>query len=106
MWDNPAIARLSERFSRFARLITFDKRGTGMSDPVTSAPTMEQRMDDIRAVMDAAGSRSAAIFGVSEGGTLSLLFAHAHPERASALVMYGSRARRLAGPDYPWRLMA
>jgi pimeloyl-ACP methyl ester carboxylesterase/DNA-binding CsgD family transcriptional regulator len=103
-WEEPNLARFLSRLASFARLIVFDKRGTGMSDPVTTAPTMEERMDDIRAVMDAVGSKSAAIFGVSEGGTLSLLFARAHPERARALVMYGSWARRLRAPDYPWGL--
>jgi pimeloyl-ACP methyl ester carboxylesterase/DNA-binding CsgD family transcriptional regulator len=73
-----------------------------MSDPVASAPSMEQRMDDIRAVMDAVDSSRAAIFGVSEGGTLSLLFARAHPQRTQALILYGSWARRLAGSDYPY----
>ena len=77
-----------------------------MSDPATSPPTMDERMDDIRAVMDAAGSSRATVFGVSEGGTLSLLFAHRHPERARALILYGSWARRLVGPDYPWGLPA
>jgi pimeloyl-ACP methyl ester carboxylesterase/DNA-binding CsgD family transcriptional regulator len=103
-WEEPNLARFLNRLASFSRLIVFDKRGTGMSDPATAAPTMEQRMDDIRAVMDAAGSARAAVFGVSEGGTLSLLFAHRHPERAKALVLYGSWARRLAAPDYPWGL--
>jgi pimeloyl-ACP methyl ester carboxylesterase/DNA-binding CsgD family transcriptional regulator len=85
----------------FARLIVFDKRGTGMSDPVDSPPPMDQRMDDIRAVLDAAGSSRSTLFGISEGGTLSLLFAQAHPERTQALVLYGSWARRTSGPDYP-----
>jgi pimeloyl-ACP methyl ester carboxylesterase/DNA-binding CsgD family transcriptional regulator len=80
----------------------FDKRGTGMSDPVSSPPSMDQRMDDIRAVMDAAGSRRATMFGISEGGTLSLLFACSHPQRAESVIVYGSWARRLAGPGYPF----
>jgi pimeloyl-ACP methyl ester carboxylesterase/DNA-binding CsgD family transcriptional regulator len=101
-WEEPNLAHLLTRLASFARLIVFDKRGTGMSDPATSAPTMQERMDDIRAVMDAVGSRRASIFGVSEGGTLSLLFAHAHPERVRALILYGSWSRRLVGPDYPW----
>src|SRR4051794_23665193 len=72
-----------------------------MSDPVATVPSMDERMDDIGAVMDAAGSTNAALFGVSEGGTLSLLFADANPARTRALIMYGSWARRLSGPDYP-----
>jgi pimeloyl-ACP methyl ester carboxylesterase len=101
-WEEPRLARFLTRLASFSRLIVFDKRGTGMSDPVVSAPSMEQRMDDIRAVMDAVDSSRAAMFGVSEGGTLSLLFARAHPHRTHALIMYGSWARRLAGPDYPY----
>jgi pimeloyl-ACP methyl ester carboxylesterase/DNA-binding CsgD family transcriptional regulator len=103
-WEEPTLARFLTRLAAFSRLIVFDKRGTGMSDPVTSPPTMEERMDDIRAVMDATGSTRAAIFGVSEGGTLSMLFAHRHPERVRALALYGSWARRLAAADYPWGL--
>lgn len=101
-WEQPRLAHFLSRLASFSRLIVFDKRGSGMSDPVDRPPSMEQRMDDIRAVMDAAGSRRATLFGVSEGGTLSLLFAHKHPERTRALVLYGSWARRLAGPDYPY----
>src|SRR5436190_1454702 len=97
-WEEPHLAHFLTRLASFSRLILFDKRGTGMSDPVDSPPTMAERMDDIRAVMDAAGSDKAAMFGVSEGGTLSLLFGDAHPERARALIVYGSWARRLAGP--------
>jgi len=104
-WEEPHLARFFTRLASFSRLIAFDKRGTGMSDPVAEPPTMEERMDDIRAVMDAAGSERAAILGVSEGGTLGMLFSRAHPERTSALVLYGSWARRLAGgADYPWGL--
>ena len=101
-WEQPRLARFLNRLASFSRLIMFDKRGTGMSDPVPEPPTMTERMDDIHAVMDAAGSAVATIFGVSEGGTLSLLFARAFPERAASLVLYGSWARRLSGPDYPY----
>ena len=101
-WEQPRLAHLLNRLASFSRLIVFDKRGTGMSDPVPAPPSMDQRMDDLRAVMDAADSERAAVFGISEGGTLSLLFAHAYPERATALVLYASWARRLAGPDYPF----
>jgi len=101
-WEEPSLAHFLTRLASFARLIVFDKRGTGMSDPTVGAPTMEERMDDLRAVMDAADSERAAVMGVSEGGTLSLLFSLTHPQRASALILYGSWARRLAAPDYPW----
>jgi pimeloyl-ACP methyl ester carboxylesterase len=101
-WEEPRLAHFLGRLASFSRLIVFDKRGTGMSDPVASPPSMDQRMDDIRTVMDAAGSGRGTIFGISEGGTLGLLFSHAHPERTQALILYGSWARRLAGPDYPY----
>jgi len=101
-WEQPRLAHLLSRLASFSRLIVFDKRGTGMSDPVADPPSMADRMDDIRAVMDAAGSTRATMFGISEGGTLSLLFGQAHPERCQSIVLYGSWARRLAGPDYPY----
>ena len=101
-WEEPRLAHFLGRLASFSRLIVFDKRGTGMSDPVVSPPSMEQRMDDIRAVMDAVGSSRATMFGISEGGTMSLLFARAHPARTSSLILYGSWARRLAGPGYPY----
>ena len=95
-------ARFFERISSFSRLIIFDKRGTGLSDPVTEVPTLEQRIDDVRAVMDAAGSERAALFGISEGGPMSVLFAATHPERVTALVLYGAMGRTTEAPDYPW----
>jgi len=101
-WEEPTLARFLTRLASFSRLIVFDKRGTGMSDPVAGPPSMDERMEDIGAVMDAVGSDRAAVFGISEGGTLSLLFGAAHPERAQAVILYGSWARRLAGPDYPY----
>lgn len=101
-WEEPRLARFLTRLASFSRLIVFDKRGTGMSDPVASPPSMDERMEDIGAVMDAVGSARAAMLGISEGGTLSVLFADAHPERTQALVMYGSWSRRIAGPDYPY----
>ena len=101
-WEQPRLAHFLSRLASFSRLIMFDKRGSGMSDPVDSSPSMDERMDDIRAVMDAVGSRSGTLFGISEGGTLSMLFAYRHPERTRALVLYGSWARRVAGPDYPY----
>jgi len=101
-WDNPGYRRLFERISSYARLIRFDKRGTGLSDRTTSIPTLEQRMDDVRAVMDAAGSSRASLFGFSEGGAMAILFAATYPERTSALVLYGTYAREAWAPDHPW----
>jgi pimeloyl-ACP methyl ester carboxylesterase len=101
-WDSPPFARFFERISAFSRLIIFDKRGTGLSDPVTEAPTLEQRVDDVRAVMDAAGSERAALFGISEGGPMSVLFAATHPDRATALILHGAMGRTTEAPDYPW----
>jgi pimeloyl-ACP methyl ester carboxylesterase len=101
-WESPAFARFFERISSFSRLIIFDKRGTGLSDPVTEAPTLEQRIDDVRAVMDAAGSERAALFGISEGGPMSVLFAATHPDRVTALVLHGAMGRTTEAPDYPW----
>jgi pimeloyl-ACP methyl ester carboxylesterase len=102
MWENPHLNRFAQRLSRFARVITFDKRGTGMSDPVAAVPTLEQRMDDIRAVMDAAGSERAFVMGVSEGAPLCILFAATHPERTNGLILFGGMARATWAPDYPW----
>src|SRR5215467_2989011 len=104
MWEHPWPRRLLERLGSFSRLIRFDKRGTGLSDRVGSTPTLEQRMDDVRAVMDAAGSERAALFGISEGGPMSILFATTYPERTTALILYGSYARRSAAPDHPFGL--
>lgn len=100
-WQVPGIAFFNRRLAAFSRLVCFDKRGTGMSDPVVGAPTLETRMDDVRAVMDAVGSERAALLGVSEGGPMSLLFAATYPERVWALVLAGSYARVLWAPDYP-----
>jgi pimeloyl-ACP methyl ester carboxylesterase len=101
-WESAPMARFFERISAFARMIVFDKRGTGLSDPVTEVPTLEERIDDVRAVMDAAGSERAALLGISEGGPMSVLFAATHPERATALVLYGAMGRTTEAPDYPW----
>jgi class 3 adenylate cyclase len=92
-WDDPSHARWLNRLARFARVISFDKRGTGLSDRVDTMPGMDQRMDDVRAVLDAVGSRSAVLLGVSEGGSLAALFAATHPERCRALVLYGAFAQ-------------
>ena len=104
LWEQPRVARVLERLGSFCRVVNFDKRGTGLSDrvPVDRLPTLEQRMDDVRAVMDAAGSERAVVFGHSEGGPMSLLFAAAYPQRTEGLVIYGSFAVRLRQPDYPW----
>ena len=99
-WEPPSL-HVTERLSSFSRLIYFDKRGTGMSDPVTDVPTLEERMDDVRAVMDAAGSERAAFFGFSEGGAMALLFAATYPERTRALALWGAMARTTYAPDYP-----
>ena len=101
-WTEPSFARFLRRLASFSRLILFDKRGTGLSDRVGALPTLEQRMDDVRAVMDAVGSRQAALLGVSEGGPLCALFATTYPERTRALVMIGTYAKRRWAPDYPW----
>jgi class 3 adenylate cyclase len=102
LWEAPPFAHFFERLASFSRVILFDKRGTGLSDPVAEAPTLEQRIDDVRAVMDAAGSERAAMLGISEGGPMCVLFAATHPERATALVLYGAMARTTEAPDYPW----
>lgn len=103
-WTEPTFARFLETLASFSRLILLDKRGTGLSDrvPLSDLPTLEQRMDDVRAVMDAVGSEHAVIVGVSEGGPMSALFAATYPEKTLALVMIGSYARRLKDENYPW----
>ena len=101
-WESPAHARLFKRFASMARLIVFDKRGTGMSDRPSSPETLEARMDDIRAVMDAAGSERAVLFGLGEAGPLCLLFAATYPERTAGLVLLHSTPRFVRAPDLPW----
>ena len=101
-WQVPSLDRWFKRLSGFARLIIFDKRGTGMSDKVEGGFSLEARMDDVRAVMDAAGSERTAIVGVSEGVPMSILFAATYPDRVGAMVLYGGFARTLWAPDYPW----
>ena len=102
-WQEPRYAHLLERLASFSRLIMFDKRGTGLSDRPAGLPDLETRMDDVRAVMDAAGSERAALFGYSEGGPMSCLFAATYPERTIALVLYGTYAKRCdPDDDYPW----
>ena len=92
VWDNPGYVHFLSRLAAFSRVILFDKRGTGLSDRISGVANLEDRMDDVRAVMDAVGSERAALFGVSEGGPMSLLFAATYPDRASGLVLYGSYA--------------
>ncbi len=92
-WDEPSFARWLRRLGNFSRVIMFDKRGTGLSDQVSELPGMDQRMDDVSAVMDAVGIERAAIFGISEGGSLATLFAASHPERSKALIIYGGFAQ-------------
>ncbi|HEX2059463.1 MAG TPA: alpha/beta fold hydrolase [Thermoanaerobaculia bacterium] len=103
-WAEPSFARFLTRLSGFSRLILFDKRGTGLSDPVplSQLPSLEQRMDDVRAVMRAARSQRAVLMGVSEGGPLCALFAATYPEQVAGVVIIGGYARRLWAPDYPW----
>jgi pimeloyl-ACP methyl ester carboxylesterase/DNA-binding winged helix-turn-helix (wHTH) protein len=103
-WREPRFARFLMRLASFARLILFDKRGTGLSDrvPNNELPTLEQRMDDVRAVMDAVGSERAALCGVSEGGPMCSLFAATYPEKTLALVMIGTYAKRIRDDEYPW----
>jgi class 3 adenylate cyclase len=104
MWDEPDYTAFLERLASFSRLIIFDKRGTGLSDPVPldRLPTLEQRMDDVRAVMDAVGSDRAALLGHSEGGNMCILFSATYPDRTTALVLVGCYAKRIRSDDYPW----
>lgn len=103
-WEEPHLAAFLNRLASFARLIILDKRGTGLSDRValSELPTLEQRMDDLRAVMDAAGSESASVFGTSEAGAMCLLFAATHPQRVRSVLTFGSYAKRIRSADYPW----
>ena len=102
-WQEPVIARFLERLASFSRLILIDKRGTGLSDPHPggSAPSLEERMDDVRAVLDAVGSRRAHLFGISEGGPMNVLFAATYPERTASLILFGTYARLQRSDDHP-----
>ena len=100
-WETPPFSEIYPHLASFGRLIVFDKRGVGLSDRGATVPTLEERMDDVRAVLDAAGSERAALIGISEGGPMSLLFAATYPERVAALVLWASFARVSAAPDYP-----
>src|SRR5579884_1993220 len=101
-WTEPTIARYFNRLASFSRLILFDRRGTGLSDPVPRAPTLEEQMDDVVAVMDAAGSEQAAFYAQLEGGAMAVLLAATHPERTRALVLYEAQPRMSWAPDYDW----
>src|SRR5947209_5825746 len=101
-WEEPGVAHYFKRLASFSRLIMFDRRGSGLSDPVLRAPTLEEQMDDVVAVMDAAGSEQAAVFAQLEGGAMGALFAATHPERTKALVLYEAQPRMSWAPDYDW----
>jgi pimeloyl-ACP methyl ester carboxylesterase len=106
LWEQPAVARFLRRLASFSRLVVLDKRGQGLSDRPANPPTLEDSMDDLRAVMEAAGCERPAIFGISEGGPMSALFAATYPERVSSLVLYGTYARMVEAPDFPWGIPA
>jgi class 3 adenylate cyclase len=101
LWEDPEYRRFCERLASFSRLILFDKRGMGLSDRVRVG-TLEERMDDVRAILDAVGSESAALMGVSEGGPMSILFAATYPERTRALVLCGAEVKEETTDDWPW----
>ena len=101
-WEHPRRAMFFEKFSQFCRLIRFDKRGTGLSDRPTKMATLEERTDDIRAVMDAVGIERAHLFGGSEGGSMTSMFAAMHPERTQSLIIWGAQAKWINTPDHPW----
>ena len=102
LFEYPLRARFMRRLSSFARVITYDKRGQGLSDRPADPPTLEDSMDDLRAVLDATECESAVVIGISEGGPMSMLFAATFPERVSSLVLYGTYAKMVSSPDYPW----
>ena len=102
MWEQAWVSKMLRQFAAFSRLIMFDRRGTGLSDPVLGAPTLEEQMDDLVAVMDAVGSEQAAVFAMLEAGSMASLFAATHPERTRALVLYEASARMTAAPGYDW----
>lgn len=101
-WEHPVVARYFRRLASFSRLIMFDRRGTGLSDPVFGPPALEEQMDDVVAVMDAVGSTQAALFAQMEGGAMAALFAATHPERTAALILYEALPRTSWAPDYDW----
>jgi class 3 adenylate cyclase len=102
LFTEPSLAALGKRIERFARIMTFDRRGSGLSDPMIGAPTLEEQMDDVIAVMDACDSEQAALFGTLEGGPLAALFAATYPDRVRSLILYSTFARATWAPDYDW----
>jgi class 3 adenylate cyclase len=102
LWAEPRVAGFFQRIARFSRLILFDRRGTGLSDPIVSATTLEDQMEDVTAVLDAVGSRQAAVFAQSEGAAMAMLYAATHPDRTRALVLYAGMARVTSAPGYEW----
>ncbi len=102
LWSEPMLEAVMGRLTQFARVITFDRRGSGLSDPFFGAPTLEEQMDDVLAVLDAAGSERSAIVGTLEGGPMAALFAATYPERVEALILYATFARAIWAPDYDW----
>jgi pimeloyl-ACP methyl ester carboxylesterase len=103
-WEEPSLAPFLRRLARFSRLILLDRRGTGLSDPVDCLPTLEERMDDVRAVMDAAGSQRAFLFGISESGPMCSLLAATYPERTAGLILCNTFARNVWADDHPWAM--
>src|SRR5204862_7325160 len=102
IWAEPSVAAALDRMGSFARLILYDRRGSGLSDPIVGAPTLEEQIDDVLAVMEAAGSEQPAVFGTLEGGPMAVLFAASHPDRTRALVLYATFARTLADQGHEW----
>lgn len=102
MWECPELLHFFQELGKIARVILFDKRGTGLSDRVVDVSTLEERMDDIRAVMDAVDSEKAILFGHSEGGSVSALFAATYPNRTAGLIAFGIFAKRRYSENYPW----
>ena len=102
LWSDPALGAVMDRLTQFARVITFDRRGSGLSDPLQGAPTLEEQMDDVLAVMDAAGSTRAAICATLEGGPMAVLFGATHPDRTQALILYATFSRATWAEDYEW----
>src|SRR2546423_9143180 len=102
VWTLPPFAAFAEKLAQFARVVMLDRRGTGLSDPVENPPTLEERMDDVRAVLDAVGWQRATIWGISEGGQMAMMFAATYPQRTQALVLYGTFARFARADDYPY----
>jgi class 3 adenylate cyclase len=106
LWSEASMAAVLERLKRFSRVITFDRRGSGLSDPLIGAPTIEEQMDDVLAVMDAAGTERTAIAATLEGGPMAAMFAATHPDRVSHLIMYATFARAVWAPGYEWAWQA